>query len=248
LTSKPKEHGRSGACLGLIGGIGVGATVHYYRQLAKAHEHRGSVLQLLMAHADLERVLEHVRAGERLPLAHYLAGLIRRLQAGGAQVAAVPAVAPHFCARELITISPLPVVNLLEAVASEVRARGIRKAAVFGTRFTVETSLFGQLQGIEIAMPKPQEIDFIHNTYVQLAQTGKGTEEQYRGLTALATTLCERDGAESIILAGTDLALLFDETNADFPCIDCARVHIGAIMCRLFGGAVFQAATGGLIA
>ena len=32
---------------------------------------------------------------------------------------------------------------------------------------------------------------------------------------------------------GTDLAVIFDEETAGFPCIDCARVHIDAIVERL---------------
>ena len=47
----------SQGCLGLIAGLGVGATVHYYRELAKAHEARGSALHLVMAQAEMPRVL-----------------------------------------------------------------------------------------------------------------------------------------------------------------------------------------------
>jgi aspartate/glutamate racemase len=39
---------------------------------------------------------------------------------------------------------------------------------------------------------------------------------------------------DAIMLAGTDLALIFNETNTDFPHIDCARVHIQAIL-RVLG-------------
>ena len=38
---------------------------------------------------------------------------------------------------------------------------------------------------------------------------------------------------EAVLLAGTDLAVIFDEETAGFPCIDCARVHIDAIVERL---------------
>jgi len=32
------DAGKTGRCLGLIGGLGTGATIHYYRQLVAAHE------------------------------------------------------------------------------------------------------------------------------------------------------------------------------------------------------------------
>jgi aspartate racemase len=94
--------------------------------------------------------------------------------------------------------------------------------------------MFGQLSGVEIVKPTPIEIDAIHETYVQLAKDGAGSAEQYDRLRRIAHTLCERDGVDAIVLAGTDLSLLFNPTNTDFPHIDGARVHIAAIMRRLF--------------
>jgi aspartate/glutamate racemase len=49
-------------------------------------------------------------------------------------------------------------------------------------------------------------------------------------LATLAHTICQRDRADAIILAGTDLSLLFNDANTDFPHIDCSRLHIEAIM------------------
>jgi aspartate racemase len=85
------------------------------------------------------------------------------------------------------------------------------------------------VDSVEIIHPRPDEVDHIHSTYVQVAQQGKGSEEQHKGLTDLALTLCKREGLDAVILAGTDLALLFNETNAAFPNVDCAALHIRAI-------------------
>ena len=43
----------------------------------------------------------------------------------------------------------------------------------------------------------------------------------------------ERDGAESVLLAGTDLTMVMNESDAGVPALDCARVHIDAIVRRL---------------
>jgi aspartate/glutamate racemase len=40
---------------------------------------------------------------------------------------------------------------------------------------------------------------------------------------------------DAIILAGTDLALLFNETNTNFAYIDCAALHLEMIMGALLG-------------
>jgi aspartate racemase len=224
-------------CLGLVGGLGVGATIHYYGKLAKAHEAQGRTLDIVIVHAETSRVFEHVEADDRVGLAEYLAGYIRRLKAAGAEAAAIPAVTPHFCVRELIAASPLPVFNIFEPLVQELAARAVRRVAVFGTRFVMESVLFGEVRGIEIIKSRPPEADYIHNTYVELARTGGGSEEQHRNLTALAHTLLKRDGVDAIILAGTDLALLFNETNTDFPSINCAALHLQAILKDLLSDA-----------
>jgi aspartate racemase len=222
-------------CLGLVGGLGVGATIHYYEKLAKAHEAQGRTLDIVIVHAETSRVFEYVRADDRDGLAEYLIGYIRRLKAAGAEVTAIPAVTPHFCVRELIATSPLPVFNIFEPLVQELAARAARRVAVFGTRFVMESALFGEVNEVEIIKSRPHEVDYIHNTYVELARTGEGSEEQHRNLTALAHTLLKRDGIDAIILAGTDLALLFSEANTDFPYIDCAALHLRAILNELLG-------------
>jgi aspartate racemase len=84
-------------------------------------------------------------------------------------------------------------------------------------------------------MPQPDEIQYIHDTYFQIVNAGVGLPAQREGLSRLAHTLMERDRVEAVILAGTDLALLFNESNTDFPHVDAARVHIDAIANRALG-------------
>jgi aspartate racemase len=222
-----------GKCLGLVGGLGPGATIHYYRELIDAHAARRHVPRLLITHADVSRVLRDAGSGNLQALAQYLAQLIRPLADAGAQVAAIAAITPHICVPDLVKLLPLPLVDLIAEVAHTVQARGLTRVAVFGTRVTVESQLFGRLDSIEVIPPKPDELDYIHNTYVEIVQTGRGSEAQAAGLRRIAHTLCERDGAEAIVLAGTELALVFNDRNTDFPAIDCARVHVDAIMSHL---------------
>ena len=52
-------------------------------------------------------------------------------------------------------------------------------------------------------------------------------------LTDFDETLIQRDSVDAIILAGTDLVLIFDESNITFPHVDCARVHLAEILRRM---------------
>jgi aspartate racemase len=226
----------SDRCLGLIGGLGVGATTWYYEKLFEAHESRGRRLNLVMAHAETSRVFDFVRAGDPLGLAAYLADFIRRLAAAGATIATIPSITPHFCIRELAPISPLPVVDIIAPLSSEIRSRGFKRLALFGTRFVIESSLFGLVPDAEFVLPRLPEIDIIHATYNDLIKTGKASPQQHSTMTALAHTLMRREKADAIVFAGTDLTALFDETNTDFPHLDCATLHLNAINQRLWDG------------
>jgi aspartate racemase len=113
-------------CLGLIGGLGVGATIYYYQELVKAHLEQGQVANLVMLHADVNRVLQYAAAGETSGMAEYLLQLIRRLSAAGAEIIAIPATTPHLCAPELMKRSPIPLVSLVDEIIREVNDKGLK--------------------------------------------------------------------------------------------------------------------------
>ncbi len=216
------------ASIGLIGGLGVGAAMHYYRELHAAFSDRRP-LDLVMVHASITRAMRHAADGDRDGLARYLAGLLGRVKAGGATIGVVPAVTPHVCIEELKAITPLPVVDLTVAVSQAIAKRKLTRIALFGTRFVVESDMYGRLSGVEIVRPQPAEIAMVHDGYTRLATSGTGTAADREPFVRLADTLRRRDGVEAIALAGTDFAVIFDEATTPFPHIDCAQAHIDAI-------------------
>ena len=221
------------ACVGIVGGLGVGATVHYYEKITAACKARGVVPDLVIVHADVDRGQGFVRDGKLDALADYLASFIDRLGAADAKAAVLPAVTPHICITELTARIRLPLINIVESIGSELRTRKLKRVALFGTTFTMEGSLWGQLSGVEIVKPQPDEIAFVGKAYQRILDTQNGNADDTAGLRRIAADLQRRDGVEAILLAGTDLAVIFDEATAGFPCIDVARVHIDAIVERL---------------
>lgn len=202
--------------LGLIGGLGPGATVYYYRELASAQAG-----EMLIVHADMDRVLGDVQRGDRVGLAAYFARLIERLAHGGAELAAISAVTPHICIRELEKISAIPLVDIVKETATEIRVRGYRRVALFGTRFVVESRMFGMLEGVDVIVP--DQVAAIHDAYMQSVAGGA------EGRTILSRIARDLP-VDAVVLAGTDLSLIFDESNTDFPHIDCARTHVQAMV------------------
>jgi aspartate racemase len=223
---------KEGRCLGLIGGLGPLATVHYYRELVAAHEKQSRVLRLMMAHADIAQVYVYVNAKDFDGLARYLAGLVSNMAAGGAELTAIVAATPHICAPQLVALSPLPLIDMLAEVARAVRARGLKRVALLGTRATIETRMFGSLGDIEVVMPQAAEIERIHAIYMDVV-VGRGSAAHADELRQLARTFIERDGAQAVLLAGTDLTTIMTESDAGFPALDCARVHIDAVVRQL---------------
>jgi aspartate racemase len=137
------------------------------------------------------------------------------------------------CATELGAITPLPLINVLDAISAEVKSRQLRRVALFGARVTMETQLFGRLQGVDVVTARPEEVDRIAAIYVRVVEEAQASDDDYNGLRSLAHTLIEREKLDAIVFAGTDLAFVFDPANTDFPHLDGARVHIKAIMSEL---------------
>jgi aspartate racemase len=91
--------------------------------------------------------------------------------------------------------------------------------------------MFGRLAA-DVVMPADDEIEFINNAYLDVVYD-RSTPAGLDRLRELAHTLIRRDGAEAVLLAGTDLSMVMNEANAGFPTLDCAGVHIKEITRRL---------------
>lgn len=186
-----------------------------------------------MVHADVRRVMARAAARETRELAEYLSALLRQLADGGAQIGTIPAFAPQICARELAEMTPLPLVDLLDAIVAEVERRRFQRVAIFGARVTIETKLFGRLQNRDVITPSPSEVDAVSNIYVRIVEEERASAEDYAKLRGLAHTLIDREHLDAILFAGTDLSFVFTPESTDFPHIDGARTHVDAIMRRL---------------
>ena len=231
-TPTEREAPADSSHIGLIGGLGVGAAVIYYRAITAGCAERGLVPRITIVHADAPTALAHVAAGRIDELADYLADFVAELRSVGTEFFAIPAVTPHIALAPLVERDSMPIVDMLEVTARGLHQRGFSRIALFGTRFTIETALFGALDAFDVVSPKPQEIDEIHRVYLELATAGHTSDAGVKALREIAQAIGRRDRVDAIVLAGTDLNLIFDETSAGFPAFDCASAHINAILDR----------------
>src|SRR3954468_19530768 len=222
---------KDGRLLGLVGGLGPNATVYYYSGLIAAHKVQGRVARMLIAHADVDHGRPLAEAGKLDELARYLNGFIDSMTAGGAEMAGIVAGTPHICFAQPTPLFKIPLIDMVATVAGAINTRGLKRIALFGTRSTVQSKMFGRL-GVDVVMPEPDEIEFINNTYLDVVY-GAPPPAGLDRLRELAHTPIRRDGAEAVLLAGTELSMVMNEQNAGFPTLDCAGVHIAEITRRL---------------
>jgi aspartate racemase len=217
--------------IGLIGGIGPAATDFYYRRLIATFAKHQAPLELTIAHADTPTLLGNLGRNDAATQTAIYLRLTNRLAEAGAGCVAVTSIAGHFCIDAFKAVSPLPVIDMIEEVRRAIETRGLKRIGILGTRTVMETRFYGRLPDVEIVPPVGQELEAVSDAYIAMATVGSVTAEQ-RAVFSAASRRLMADGAEAIMLGGTDLALAFNEQTSEFPLVDCAGIHADAIAMR----------------
>ena len=215
--------------IGLIGGIGPGATDFYYRRLISTFAGKNATLDLTIVHADTPTLLSNLARNNAVEQTAIYTRLTNRLVSAGAECVAVTSIAGHFCIDDFKAVSRLPVVDMMAEVSHAIERRGLKRIGIIGTRTVMETRFYGRIPSAEIVPPSGADLDDVHQAYISMAASGFVTENQRSIFNAVSYRLLEDQGVEAIMLGGTDLALAFNEQTTDFPLVDCAGIHVDAI-------------------
>ena len=215
--------------IGLIGGIGPGATDFYYRRLISTFAGKNATLDLTIVHADTPTLLSNLARNNAVEQTAIYTRLTNRLVSAGAECVAVTSIAGHFCIDDFKAVSRLPVVDMMAEVSHAIERRGLKRIGIIGTRTVMETRFYGRIPSAEIVPPSGADLDDVHQAYISMAASGFVTEDQRSTFNAVSHRLLEDQGVEAIMLGGTDLALAFNEQTTDFPLVDCAGIHVDAI-------------------
>lgn len=225
--------------LGLIGGTGPESTIEYYRLLiAKYREQAdGNAPLLIINSVNLKQLIEWMNAGELPKVADYLSEAIDKLRRAGADLAALTANTPHIVFDELRERSQIPLVSIVEATCDHAQAMGLRSAALFGTRFTMEAPFYPATfagSNVKLVLPNAEEQSYIHEIYFGELLKDIFLPETRVRLLAIADTMKARDGVEAIILAGTELPLVIpDKEHNGMPLLDTTRIHVDRLIAEM---------------
>lgn len=211
--------------IGLIGGIGVAASVVYYQRLAALMEKKNSVLRMTLSHGDIHTLIKNNLADNRQPQAEIFAKQIDELKSAGADIAALTSLGAHYCFEELQSLSSLPLVSGVAPLDHHFAKLGIKRVGLLGTRIVMQSRLYGQLLKTE-AVVLDADIETIGQTYQDVAVAGVCTPAQRELFLNAGQSMVEEQGADAIVLAGTDLNLAFDGQETSYPIVDALDVHV----------------------
>jgi aspartate racemase len=215
--------------IGLIGGIGPAATEFYYRGLVARHAASAKPMELTIVHADVQELSRNAAAGDAQKQAQIFLRLVERLASAGAQAAAITSIGGHFCVGELVALSPIPILSAVPEIAEWIRRKELKAVGLLGTATVMRTRLYGGISSASVVVPQGDALDKVHQIYIAMALSGKVTDAARAELFSIGQSLCRDQGAEVVLLAGTDLFLACDGRTCGFPVADCAEIHMDAL-------------------
>jgi len=219
--------------IGLIGGTSWHSTVDYYciinqevnRELGDLHS-----AKILLYSVDLDEFKTLADAGGWPKITEWFAGIAQQLQTAGAEAIVLCANTPHLIATELQKSIQIPIIHIADETVNELRSQGIRKAALLGTKFTMEAAFFKDKlleQGIEAIIPDADGRQLIHQTIFDELEKGLVLmETKVRYLDIIQNPI--EKGAEAVILGCTEIPLLIKPEDCTIPVFDTTLIHAKA--------------------
>ena len=221
-------------CIGLLGGMSWESTVSYYQALNRGVRaqlgglHSARVMLNSVDFAAIER-LQH--AGDWPATARLLAAEARKLQNGGADFLLIGTNTMHKVAPEIEAAIDIPLLHIADATAAKLRADGITRVGLLGTRFTMEQDFYkGRLQerfGLAVLVPDEAGRERVHRIIYDELCLGEIRESSRAEYLAIIAGLAAA-GAEAVILGCTEIALLVGDARAAVPLYDTTAIHAEA--------------------
>ena len=241
--------------VGIIGGIGPESTIEYYRLIIAGYRERQSDTgirvvdthpqdaratsypSIIINSVDLTQLLRWIGANEMVAFTDRLAGEIERLARGGADFGVLASNTPHIVFDELRRRSPIPLISIVESTCDAAQAMGLKRVALFGTRFTMRGRFYPEVfsrAGLTIFVPEEDEQTYIHEKYMKELLNNIFLPETHERLLAIVDRMKASDDIEGLILGGTELPLILrDGKHNGIPFLDTTKIHVERIVAEL---------------
>ena len=221
--------------LGLIGGMSWESTLIYYRLINQGVAARAGGLHsapLLLHSLDFAGVAAAQMAGDWGLLERQLGDSARALAGAGAGAVLVATNTMHKLATQVEARAGVPLLHIADATGVALRAAGIRRAGLLGTRFTMEDGAILRdrlqaLHGVEVVVPPPVERETVHRIVYEELCRGRIEDASRRAYREVIDGLAQA-GCEAVILGCTEIGLLIGPADSPLPVFDTAVLHAAA--------------------
>lgn len=217
--------------LGVLGGMSWESTASYYRLLNQGVRERLGGLHsapLLLHSVDFAGIAALQKTGDWDAAGQQLATAAQGLERAGATALLLATNTMHKVAPALEAALRIPLLHIGDAVGLALQRAGIKRAALLGTRFTMQEDFYRQRLerfGIQVLVPgltAMGEIDRIIFAELCCGQFTDAARVFYlQQLQAL-----QAQGAEAAILGCTEIGLLLDGCSPPLPLFDSAELHV----------------------
>ena len=220
--------------LGLLGGMSWESTQPYYARINQHVQARlggGASAELLLWSANFAEIeaLQHADAWEAL--GQKLGTAAQGLAAAGAEHLVLCTNTMHCLADAITEASGLPLLHIAEPTGQALRAQGVGRVGLLGTRFTMEQPFYrAYLEdhfGLAVLTPDSGARSAVHAVIYQELVRGVLREES-RLVLAGAVAALAAEGAEAVILGCTELGLLLKDGDGAVPLVDTTELHADA--------------------
>jgi aspartate racemase len=219
--------------LGLLGGMSWESTVPYYRIInQRVRETLGGLhsAKLLLHSVDFAEIEALQHAGDWDTAGTQLADAARGLRLAGAEAIVLCTNTMHLVAPAIEAAVDIPLLHIADATAKRIRAAGLTRVALLGTRFTMEQAFYRErieAVGIEVLMPDAAQRECVHRVIYDELCLGRIVDASRDNYRAIIAGLVAR-GAQGVILGCTEIGLLVGEGDATVALFDTARIHAEA--------------------
>jgi aspartate racemase len=215
--------------IGIVGGLGPESTIDYYRLLIAAGH-----TQIIINSVAVQRLVGMLLNGDATGLADYLTEAVETLARAGANVAIIGANTPHIAFDDVQSRSRIPMVSIVEAVADYVRAAGMRRVGLLGTRFTMAGTFYHDVfakRGLSLFLPAATDLDYVHDKYLGELVQNRFLPETRAGVLGVIDRMKGDSGLEAVILGGTELPILLrTDMHNGVALLDTTRIHADAVL------------------
>ncbi len=220
--------------IGLIGGMSWESSIEYYRIINETVKtklgglHSAKSIMYSVDFAEIETLQHHGKWDEATKL---MIDAAQKVENGGADFLVICTNTMHKMADEVQQNIQIPVLHIVDATAKKIKAQGLKKVGLLGTRFTMEEDFYkGRLinrHGLGVIIPSDEEREIVHRVIYDELCNGEIKQLSKARFINIIENLV-KEGAEGIISGCTEIGLLVKNQDSKVPLFDTTQIHAEA--------------------